>query len=192
MSNKYAMLKQAHEMQAQAYDLLAKADGIINACGCADAVGDPSTAQIVSPMAPSVVVTTDGTPVAPGAPAMPGMPGPGADGVIVLELAQKTASLAILDKVAAELAASPDAGLRKLASEVLEIAADLDRTAKVIEDGFDTAGTTDIRYVNEMENSFKGGVVEKGAQGTQGAKAIDSFKTDKSMEVQNLPFIKSR
>ena len=196
MSNKYAMLKQAHEMQAQAYDMLAKASGILNACGVSDAIGDPARAQIVAPAAPSVVVTTDGIPVAPVAPPMqmgaPAMPGAGGEGVIMLDIGQKTASLAILDKVAAELASSRDPGLRKLASEVLAIAADLDKTAKVIEDGFVSSGTTDIRYVNEMEQGFSGGVLEDGTGGGQGGKAVSSFKTDRHSVVSGLPFVKNK
>jgi hypothetical protein len=175
-------------MQAQAYDLLAQADSIITACGgqCGGhgAIGDPAPVEITAPVAPGVVVTTEGMPIAPA-------PVEGGE-VLVLKLAEKTASLAILDRVAKELLESEDEEHQKLASQVLDIASDLDKHAKIIEDGYDVAGTDDIRYVNEMEQGFQGGVIENGAQGGQGEQAIKSFETDRSAEVQSLPFLKVR
>lgn len=183
MSTKnFEILKQAHEMQAQAYELLGKAASMLTACDCGSScVGDPAPAQIVSPAAPGVVVTTQGEPIAPAAP----------EGeVLVLKLAEKTACLAQLDKVAAELDAEEDEEKKKLAAEVRQIASALDKSAKVLEDGYDTHGIDNIRLVNEMETSYHAGVHEKGTQGEQSSKAVDSFKTDISAEVQNLPFLK--
>ena len=174
-TSKYELLKQASETKAQAYDLLGKADRILIACGdgcCSGgegkpAVGDPAPVPVVAPAA--------------------------AGGSLVLKLAQKTEVLSILDHVASAI--KGDASLSKHASELLDIASIIDRTAAVLEDGFETAGETDKRYVNEMETSFHGGVHEKGTQGEQSSKAVDSFKTDKSMTVQDavkrvLPFQK--
>ena len=165
-TSKYELLKQASEMKAQAYDLLGKADRILIACGdgrCGDndcgkpAVGDPAPVSVVAPAASS--------------------------GSLVLKLAQKTEILSILDHVASAIKGNE--ALSKHASELLDIASTIDRTAAVLEDGFETAGTTDIRYVNEMDTSFHGGVHEKGQQGEQSSKATDSFKTDRSMTVQD-------
>lgn len=169
------MMKQASEMQAQAYDLLEKAASIITACGCEDgncAVGDPAAATIVAPVATPV-----GSPV-------PGMGSP--EPVLVLKLAEKTAALTILSKVAEELEGNEDETIKKMSQEVKDIADAIDKSARVLEDGLED-GTQVDRLVDEMKDSFAGKVYDKGTpQGEASARAIQHFNSDKTMEVQNL------
>lgn len=186
MNNKFATLKQAHELKAQAYGMLEKAASMIEACGAEGccAIGNPVTPQIVNPAAPAVSITTEGQPVAPAS----AQDAP----VLVLTLAEKTAALARLERVAEELGKSEDEELKRMSTDITVIASEIDKQAKVIEDGFTDGGVVKDRLVDELEGSFKGGVIENGGQGGQGQAAINSFSTDKSSEVQNLPFLKKR
>jgi hypothetical protein len=185
MNQDFGKLKTASELRVQAYALLEKAACLEGACGCAPAaVGDAVPSQIVAPAAPGVVVTTQGEPIAPAA--VEESP------VLVLSLSEKTAALSHLERVASELDKSDDENLKALASKITVIAAEIDKTARVVEDGFSDGGVVKDRLVDEMEGSFKGGVLENGGQGGQGQAAINSFNTDKSSEVQNLPFLKKK
>ena len=170
------MMKQASEMQAQAYGLLEKASSIITACNCeggCGAIGNPAPAMVVDPAA------------ALGAPAPVGA-GAAEPMHLVIKLAEKTAALTILDKVASELEANEDPAIKAMASEVKAIACDLDKQAKVLEDGLEAGGQVD-RLVDEMKESFAGKVYDRGTpQGEASARAVSHFDSDKTMEVQKL------
>lgn len=109
--------------------------------------------------------------------------------VVTVALAdeERTASLAILDKVASELAASEDPAVLKLAQELDAVASQIEKNAFVYQYDY-------VDPEKEIKDSFKGGVIEA-PKGSKDDNFLQHFKEDHTHVVMQavkkvLPFQK--
>jgi hypothetical protein len=168
MFNKAALeqYKKATELQLEGLRLLKQASDIM--------AGVPAAA--------SEIVIGDPQPVAPvqaPAPETPAVPG-AEEGVVVLALPEevRTASLQILEKVAGILSKSEDEGQLKLALELDEIAAGIQKNAFVYE--------KDAEHPEPEMNKFFQDGATKVLEGQGNLPKKDMFDTDTTHAVANF------